>query len=160
LEYTYKFGEHYGPEDLEGKNTLNLLIIYADGKCHALLVTDPEKLTGYKSCPKCHNFERNVSIKQRQNEFDTHVEKCTVGVKEAQVRLDDSKPFAPHIQKNKTNAHFIARGKPERFKPTRYFECFDMESMEEKIAEYEENSTGTTQLSIIHRRTIAETSLR
>jgi hypothetical protein len=135
FKYTYAYEDDgfYGPEDPNDEHTLNLLTVECNCRSHALLVTDPEKLTKCKSCHLCHNFFIDVSVKENQYKFDEHVKKCTGDIKEAQVRLDESKPFAPHIQKNETYAHFLARSMINQWKPNQYFICWDLETLEKKI---------------------------
>jgi hypothetical protein len=69
----YKYDEFYGDDDLDGKHTINILLIYSNGKSHALLVMNPDKMTGYKSCPKCHQFEFKISDKHHGNRYGEHV---------------------------------------------------------------------------------------
>ncbi|GHU18664.1 hypothetical protein FACS189472_07320 [Alphaproteobacteria bacterium] len=72
----------------------------------------------------------------------------------AEVRLDESKPFAPDIQKNPTKAYFLARDRLSEFKPTLYFGYWDLETFEEHRVR-DTKSVGTILMSKITPFTIA-----
>ncbi|GHU19882.1 hypothetical protein FACS189472_10310 [Alphaproteobacteria bacterium] len=154
VEYSYVPDEHFGENDYDGNHTLNVLLVWNEDECHALYVSDPEKLTGCKICPKCHYVSFDTSVKQYQYKYNKHVAECTGEPPEAQVRLAESKPYVPDIQKNPTKFYLLARDRLKEFKYTGYFGCWDLETVEEKLTR-DSKTVGTILISKIHARTIA-----
>jgi hypothetical protein len=99
------------------------------GKAHTLYAADAEKLTEMKSCPVCHICVcRDITIMQNYYNYRNHVKHCE-GKKPKRLVTSDSIPFAPRINSNKTYSHLLARNRLAEFKSTRYYECFDGETM-------------------------------
>jgi hypothetical protein len=114
--------------------TINILLISTgNDSYHALAVSDVDKLTRYKACPKCRDYVRDVTIKKVAFDFREHVNNCKGADKTKHVVLGPSEPFVPHIQKNKTYAYLLTRRMESKFKPTRYYITFDFGTMEEPV---------------------------
>jgi hypothetical protein len=150
FKYSYKPDEFYGESDMDGSHTINVLLIEDVDRCHALLVTNTEKLTGCKICPKCHNDSFNVLVKQYNYKYNIHVERCDGNPPAAKLRLEESKPFTKFLD-NKTYAYFMARNRLNEFKPTQYFLCFDYETFEEKKEKTEESNTMGSTINAVLR---------
>jgi hypothetical protein len=143
---TYKYGSYitnptmttddFGDEvpinkPIRSEDILYLLVVINPdtGNGHALLVTDLDKLTGTKACPKCHRAFKNV-LESRYNHYNYrhHVRHCE-GKKPKRLTTTESKPFAPHLQKNATYRWLLARNRIKEFKGTKYYMVWDFESM-------------------------------
>jgi hypothetical protein len=107
VKYSYKPAEYYGEDDMTDNHTINVLLIEDDETCHVLYVSDPEKLTGYKICPNCHDLSFDVSVKEYNYRYNKHLKTFDGKPISAKVRLDESKPFTPFFN-NKTYAYFMA----------------------------------------------------
>jgi hypothetical protein len=98
-----EFGEDVPTDKLiKSEDILYLLVVINPdcGKGHTLLVTDPDKLTNCKCCPKCHRVFRNVlESKNNHYNYKHHVMHCE-GKKPKRLTTTESIPFAPHIQIN------------------------------------------------------------
>jgi hypothetical protein len=160
-EYSYEFDEFYGDYEEDGASVLHLLLVDCNDRRHPLFVSDPERLTGAKACPHCHTYiQKNVFKCEYQYKFSQHKSQCS-GPKERQVRLEESKPFAPVFQKQKLFSYLVARGIGHLFKPTQYYMCWDLETLEKKMETQllslpvNEHQTGSRLESLIRAFSIA-----
>jgi hypothetical protein len=147
---TYKYGPYYVnpsttvdefgnnvPKDksVKSEDILYLLVVMNPdtGKGHTLLVTDADKLTNCKCCPKCHRVFKNV-LESKKNHYDYkhHVMHCE-GKKSKPLTTTESILFASHIQKNCTYSWLLARDRIKEFKVTKYYMVWDFEAMHNYI---------------------------
>ncbi|KAA6383853.1 MAG: hypothetical protein EZS28_020623 [Streblomastix strix] len=125
----------------------NILFINDGINTYIMYISDIEALTGFRYCNICHKQAFSIGDTNLQVQMRNHMKKCQNNdgkIVKKFILEKFTKPFVPHILSNKTYKYLLANNLTHLFKPTRYYITYDIETLENKINEKNDDSSQVT----------------
>jgi hypothetical protein len=148
----YVIGEFY---DFRYKDTIHLKLSYETKQeyFHVVFVSEVDKLTHCKVCPKCHIYQQDTSDWDKKKKLEDHIKFCKGKHIEPILKVKDSVPYCPMFSKNKEYEFLFCHNLQRYYKPIREYITFDFETVEQKLNP--DNNATTKLLAWILPHTVA-----